>query len=128
MSKTYLKEAVPAAQVANALAGVKETVSGVIADIRERGDEAVREYSAKFDNWSPESFLLSARQVDFAKFEGQIEKAEHQLRAMGMPRLFEAIENYRILGRHGRSPLSCRRVRATVRCLYIRADFKIIIL
>ena len=53
MSKTYLKEAVPAAQVAKDLAGVKETVTGVIADIRERGDEAVREYSAKFDNWSP---------------------------------------------------------------------------
>ena len=53
MSITYLKEAVPAAQVAKDLADVKETVTGVIADIRERGDEAVREYSAKFDNWSP---------------------------------------------------------------------------
>jgi sulfopropanediol 3-dehydrogenase len=60
MSKTYLKEAVPAAQVARDLAGVRETVAGVIADIRERGDEAVREYSAKFDNWSPEGFRLTA--------------------------------------------------------------------
>ena len=60
MSNTYLKQAVPAAQVAKDLAGVKETVTGVIADIRERGDAAVREYSAKFDNWSPESFRLSA--------------------------------------------------------------------
>jgi sulfopropanediol 3-dehydrogenase len=64
MSKTYVKEAVPAAQVAKDLAGVKETVSGVIADIRERGDAAVREYSAKFDNWSPRAFLLTAAQVD----------------------------------------------------------------
>jgi sulfopropanediol 3-dehydrogenase len=64
MSKTYLKEAVPAAQVAKDLADVKETVSSVIADIRERGDAAVREYSAKFDNWSPDSFRLSAGQVD----------------------------------------------------------------
>ena len=64
MSKTYLKEAVPAAQVAKDLASVKETVSSVIADIRERGDAAVREYSAKFDSWSPESFRLSAAQVD----------------------------------------------------------------
>jgi sulfopropanediol 3-dehydrogenase len=64
MSKTYLKEGVPAAQVAKDLAGVKETVSGVIADIRERGDAAVREYSAKFDNWSPRAFLLTAAQVD----------------------------------------------------------------
>ena len=64
MSKTYLKEARPAAQVAKDLAAVKETVAGVIADIRGRGDEAVREYSAKFDNWSPADFRLSATQVE----------------------------------------------------------------
>jgi sulfopropanediol 3-dehydrogenase len=64
MSITYLKEAVPAAQVAKNLADVKETVTGVIAEVRVRGDEAVREYSAKFDNWSPQSFLLSAGQIE----------------------------------------------------------------
>jgi len=74
MSKTYLKEAVPAAQVAADLAGVKATVTGVIADIRERGDEAVREYSAKFDNWSPAAFRLTAAQVDdiIAGLPGQV--------------------------------------------------------
>jgi sulfopropanediol 3-dehydrogenase len=74
MSKTYLKEAVPAAQVAQDLAGVKETVSGVIADIRERGDAAVRAYSAKFDNWSPEAFLLTPAQVEdlVAGLPGQV--------------------------------------------------------
>jgi sulfopropanediol 3-dehydrogenase len=60
---TVLKEAVPAAQVAKDLAGVKATVATVIADIRERGDEAVREYSEKFDRWSPESFRLSGQQI-----------------------------------------------------------------
>jgi sulfopropanediol 3-dehydrogenase len=64
VSKTYLKEAVPPAQVTKDLAEVKETVSGVIADIRGRGDEAIREYSAKFDNWSPADFRLSATQVE----------------------------------------------------------------
>jgi sulfopropanediol 3-dehydrogenase len=63
MSKTYLKEAVPAERVAAGLAGVRETVAAVIADIRARGDEAVREYSAKFDNWPAEDFRLSAGQV-----------------------------------------------------------------
>jgi sulfopropanediol 3-dehydrogenase len=63
MSTTYLKKAVPAAQTAKDLAAVKETVSGVIADIRERGDAAVRAYSSKFDNWSPADFRLSAGQV-----------------------------------------------------------------
>jgi histidinol dehydrogenase len=64
MSTTYLKKAVPAAQVAKNLADVKETVTSVIADIRERGDAAVREYSAKSDNWSPPDFRLSAGQVE----------------------------------------------------------------
>jgi sulfopropanediol 3-dehydrogenase len=32
----------------------------------QRGDAAVREYSEKFDNWSPESFLLSQSDIDDA--------------------------------------------------------------
>ncbi|HTU05240.1 MAG TPA: histidinol dehydrogenase, partial [Trebonia sp.] len=64
MSKTYLKEAIPPAEVATGLAAVRETVTSVIADIRGRGDEAVREYSAKFDNWSPADFRLTAAQVE----------------------------------------------------------------
>ena len=36
----------------------------VIADIRANGDAAVRLYSEKFDNWSPESFRLSQDQID----------------------------------------------------------------
>jgi sulfopropanediol 3-dehydrogenase len=63
MAQRYLKEAVPAAQVAKDLAGVRETVTRVVADIRERGDAAVREYSAAFDNWSPDSFRLSQEQI-----------------------------------------------------------------
>lgn len=43
---------------------VRDTVASVIADIRTRGDEAVREYSQKFDNWSPDEFRLSAGQID----------------------------------------------------------------
>lgn len=42
---------------------VKAVVSDVIADIRARGDEALRTYSEKFDSWSPESFRLSEEQV-----------------------------------------------------------------
>ncbi|HEX4402840.1 MAG TPA: histidinol dehydrogenase [Galbitalea sp.] len=43
---------------------VRAVVEGVIADIRERGDEAVRAYSSKFDNYAPESFLLTDAQLD----------------------------------------------------------------
>jgi len=44
---------------AAAQAQVREVVSEVIAAVRQRGDDAVREYSEKFDRWSPESFKLS---------------------------------------------------------------------
>ena len=43
---------------------VRDTVSSVIADIRARGDVAVREYSERFDRWTPEDFRLSAAQID----------------------------------------------------------------
>ncbi|TFD27714.1 MULTISPECIES: histidinol dehydrogenase [Cryobacterium] len=42
---------------------VRATVENVINDVRTRGDEAVREYSKKFDNYAPESFLLTAEQL-----------------------------------------------------------------
>jgi sulfopropanediol 3-dehydrogenase len=42
---------------------VRATVEKVIDDIRIRGDEAVREYSAKFDNYAPESFQLTEEQL-----------------------------------------------------------------
>jgi sulfopropanediol 3-dehydrogenase len=61
----HLKSAVPAGQVRAARADVAERVAAILDDIRERGDEAVRQYSEKFDNWSPESFRLS--QDDIAR-------------------------------------------------------------
>ncbi|MDJ0396801.1 histidinol dehydrogenase, partial [Rhodococcus sp. G-MC3] len=53
---------------------VAATVSGVIADIRSRGDDAVREYSEKFDKWSPETFRLSEEEIDriVASVPGQV--------------------------------------------------------
>jgi sulfopropanediol 3-dehydrogenase len=63
MSKRYLKEAVPEAQVSKDLAGVRGVVEAVIADVREHGDAAVREYSAKFDHWSPDDFRLTEEQI-----------------------------------------------------------------
>ncbi|MFE2050924.1 histidinol dehydrogenase [Streptomyces sp. NPDC059459] len=59
----HLKSAVPAGQVRAARADVAERVAAIVDDIRERGDEAVRQYSEKFDGWSPESFRLSQDDV-----------------------------------------------------------------
>jgi sulfopropanediol 3-dehydrogenase len=43
---------------------VRETVENILADLEARGDEAVREYSEKFDNWSPESYRLDRDAID----------------------------------------------------------------
>ncbi|MFJ8814755.1 histidinol dehydrogenase [Amycolatopsis thermoflava] len=59
-----LKSAVPAEQIAAHRDDVAGRVRGLIADIRDRGDAAVREYSAKFDSWSPESFRLSPERIE----------------------------------------------------------------
>ncbi|MEJ1199397.1 MULTISPECIES: histidinol dehydrogenase [unclassified Streptomyces] len=66
----HLKSAVPAGQVRAARADVAERVTGILDDIRERGDEAVRQYSEKFDDWSPESFRLS--QDDIARIVADV--------------------------------------------------------
>ena len=42
---------------------VEQTVRGIIGDIRARGDEALRELSARFDRWSPTSFRLSPEEI-----------------------------------------------------------------
>ena len=43
---------------------VQEIVRAILTDIRDRGDEAVRELSHKFDNWNPENFKLSDDQIE----------------------------------------------------------------
>jgi sulfopropanediol 3-dehydrogenase len=45
-------------------AGVTDTVAGIIADVRDNGDEAVRRYSEQFDGWSPAQFRLDGEEVD----------------------------------------------------------------
>lgn len=42
---------------------VRHTVEGMLNDIKECGDVAVRELSARLDKWSPESFRLSDKEI-----------------------------------------------------------------
>lgn len=60
----YLKQGKPAQAKADINAQVRSTVEGILTDIEARGDAAVREYSSKFDKWSPESFRLSQAEID----------------------------------------------------------------
>jgi sulfopropanediol 3-dehydrogenase len=62
----HIKSGRPAADVAAANKKVRQTVEGILEDIETRGDEAVREYSQKFDKWNPQSFRLSQAEIDAA--------------------------------------------------------------
>src|SRR5215217_2897996 len=59
----YLKSAPPTKFADRSQRDVAERVSQIIADVRTRGDAAVREYSGQFDSWTPEHFRLDADQV-----------------------------------------------------------------
>lgn len=43
---------------------VRTTVEAILADIAAHGEQAVREYSQKFDKWSPASFRVSGAEID----------------------------------------------------------------
>ena len=43
---------------------IRATVEAILADIKARGDTAVRELSERFDNYSPESFRLTDEDVE----------------------------------------------------------------
>ena len=60
----YLKTGVSQEEKESAEAQVRQTVEGILEDIKKRGDEALKDYSAKFDNWSPENFRLSREEID----------------------------------------------------------------
>jgi sulfopropanediol 3-dehydrogenase len=60
----YLKRAAAPLSTAAGDPDVAKVVSEVIADVRERGDVAVRQYSEKFDRWSPPDFRLSPDEIE----------------------------------------------------------------
>jgi sulfopropanediol 3-dehydrogenase len=43
---------------------VPDAVATIIGEIRARGDAAVREFSARFDRWEPESFRLDQAEIE----------------------------------------------------------------
>ena len=55
----YLKQGKSAQAKSDADTQVRATVEGILKDIEQRGDAAVRAYSQKFDNWDPADFRLS---------------------------------------------------------------------
>ena len=64
MSITYLKKGKTDAAKAIDDAEVSEIVKNTLRSIEDRGDEAVREFAEKFDNYTPKSFKLTQTEID----------------------------------------------------------------
>ena len=62
----HLKRGQSAAALAEADAQVRATVESILRDIESRGDEAVREFSRRFDQWDPAEFALSPAGIEAA--------------------------------------------------------------
>ena len=60
---TILKHGATEAEKTEADRKVRHTVEAILDDIAARGDTAVRELSAKFDKWEPDSFRLTEKQI-----------------------------------------------------------------
>ena len=59
----HLKRGMDAGAIKAADAKVRETVEAILAEIEARKDEAVRDLSKKFDNWSPANFRLTGPEI-----------------------------------------------------------------
>ncbi len=64
MAIYYLKKGKTAEDKAIDDAQVSEVVKNTLKVIEEKGDAAVREFSEKFDNYSPKSYKLSSAEID----------------------------------------------------------------
>lgn len=65
MAITYLKRGKPESERSEDVTKVRTVVADILKDIEKRGDAAVRELSAKFDNYTPSSsFRLSSREIE----------------------------------------------------------------
>ncbi|MCE2474202.1 MAG: histidinol dehydrogenase [Alphaproteobacteria bacterium] len=60
----HLKTGISDDAKADADVKVRRTVEDILAQIETRGDAAVREYSERFDSWSPDTFRLDRAAID----------------------------------------------------------------
>lgn len=62
----YLKRGMDAGAIEEADAKVRQTVDSILAEVKTRGDQAIRDLSKKFDKWEPADFKLSPQEVEKA--------------------------------------------------------------
>lgn len=66
MAVEYLKTRKSAEEIRDDDAKTRAVVEQTLADIEERGDDAVRDLSQKFDGYAPQSFRLSPSEIEAA--------------------------------------------------------------
>ncbi|MFT4583541.1 MAG: sulfopropanediol 3-dehydrogenase [Gammaproteobacteria bacterium] len=62
----YLKRGKPQSERDQDDVKIRHIVEDLLKEIELRGDEALRELSGRFDNWVPDSFLLSESEIEHA--------------------------------------------------------------
>jgi len=62
----WLKRGMDASAIKAADAKVRETVEGILAQVEERKDAAIRDLSKQFDNWEPKDFRLTPAEIEKA--------------------------------------------------------------
>jgi sulfopropanediol 3-dehydrogenase len=62
----WLKRGIDAGAIKVADAMVRETVEGILGQVEDHKDAAIRELSKKFDNWEPKDFRLSPADIEKA--------------------------------------------------------------
>jgi len=87
---TWIKEAISEEQRDEAQKQIRDTVEKLLEDIDKRGDTAVRELSKRFDNWSPDEFHLSEKEIqsciDRLDHKQLVTSALHRSRSGTSPR------------------------------------------
>ena len=81
---THLKRRIAQALTDELDQKVRHTVEGILAEVKKRGDAAVREYSEKFDKWTPKKLAKADLDAILAKVApgtiGDIQFAQAQIR------------------------------------------------
>ena len=66
MAVNFLKKSKTETEKAAEDAKVREVVEATLTEIEKNGDQAVRELSKKFDNYTPENFRLNKSEIEAA--------------------------------------------------------------
>ncbi|MBI1202951.1 MAG: histidinol dehydrogenase [Rhodopseudomonas sp.] len=62
----HLKRGMDAGAIEDADAKVRQTVESILAEVKTKGDQAIRDLSKKFDKWEPKDFRLTPAEIEAA--------------------------------------------------------------